>query len=642
MTYPFQHIRQSLASKLSVGILLLVIAGFMGTLGFLFLRSRQIVKQEAIEHAERILDNTSLRVTKYLQEVEVATNTMEGLILRHLTPDSLLEYTHRIVAINPHFNGCSITMEPEFFPQYGRYFSAYSVRNGDSITTEREGEYEYFEKVWYATPKKKGEACWVDPYDDYNEGTLSADQIIVSYCKPLYTAEHHFVGVIATDLSLPWLSHMISAEKPYENSYCVMLGEDGRYFVHPDSTKLLSKTIYSDTDPTKNTDIITLGHEMTSGKKGILEVNINDQKCYVFYRPLPQTQWSIAIVCPEHDIFHSYYRFIYIVIPLAIIGLLLILLYSRKTVAYFIAPLNQLSRQARHITNGHFDEEVHVIKQKDVIGRLQTNFVAMQQSLNEHVNNLQEVNAETEQRNEELIHAHQLAEEASRQKTAFIQDMLHQIRTPLNIIMGFAQVIRDDYENIPQEEITSITTTMKQNADHITRMVAMLVDSSSIDSEQHIAMDDVLKCNDFTREAIAICDTRMVDIPCMITLETEVPDTLTIHTNQKLLSNVMNELLYNAKKFTAKQAEEGKVLVRIQRDDSHVRWLIEDNGPGIAADNQEKIFTPFSKLDDFNEGLGLGLPLSRQTARLLGGELTLDTTFTTGSRFILEIPLTDF
>jgi len=73
-----------------------------------------------------------------------------------------------------------------------------------------------------------------------------------------------------------------------------------------------------------------------------------------------------------------------------------------------------------------------------------------------------------------------------------------------------------------------------------------------------------------------------------------------------------------------------------------VRWLIEDNGPGIAADNQEKIFTPFSKLDDFNEGLGLGLPLSRQTARLLGGELTLDTTFTTGSRFILEIPLTDF
>jgi signal transduction histidine kinase len=173
-------------------------------------------------------------------------------------------------------------------------------------------------------------------------------------------------------------------------------------------------------------------------------------------------------------------------------------------------------------------------------------------------------------------------------------------------------------------------------------MVAMLVDSSSIDSEQHIAMDDVLKCNDFTREAIAICDNRMVDIPCMITLETEVPDTLTIHTNQKLLSNVMNELLYNAKKFTAKQAEEGKVLVRIQRDDSHVRWLIEDNGPGIAADNHEKIFTPFSKLDDFNEGLGLGLPLSRQTARLLGGELTLDTTFTTGSRFILEIPLTDF
>lgn len=639
MSQPFQYVRQSLASKLSAGILLLVFIGFAGSLGFLFRQSRQMVKQEAIEHAERILDNTSLRITKYLQEVEVATNTMEGLILRHLTPDSLLVYTHRIVAVNPHFNGCSITMEPEFFPQYGRYFSAYSIRSGDSIATEREGEYEYFEKVWYATPKKKGEACWVDPYDDYNEGTLSSEEIIASYCKPLYTAEHRFVGVIATDLSLPWLSHMISAEKPYENSYCVMLGEDGHYFVHPDSTKLLSKTIFSDADPTKNADIITLGHEMTSGKKGILEVTSNNQRCYVFYRPLPQTKWSIAIVCPEQDIFHSYYRFIYIVIPLAIIGLLLILLYCRKTVSYFIAPLNQLARQARHIVDGHFDEEIPAKKRKDVIGRLQNNFIAMHQSLNEHINNLQEVNAETEQRNEELAHAHQLAEEAASQKTAFVQDMLHQIRTPLNIIMGFAQVLRDDYEKIPQEEIASITTTMKQNANHINRMVDMLVDSSSMDSDQHIAMDDVLNCNDFTREVIAVCDSRMVDIPCLITLETDVPDTFMIHTNQKLLSKVMNELLYNAKKFTAKQTEEGRVFVRIQRDDSHVRWLIEDNGPGISADNQEKIFTHFSKLDDFNEGLGLGLPLSRQHTRLLGGELSLDTTFTSGSRFILELPL---
>ena len=115
----FFHINRSLSLKLSLGILLFVVMVFVLSLGFLFQRSRQLVKQEAMEHATRMLENTALRVTGYLDEVEKATDNMEWLAIKNLQPDSLYNYTRRVVELNPNVNGCSITMEPAFFPQFG-------------------------------------------------------------------------------------------------------------------------------------------------------------------------------------------------------------------------------------------------------------------------------------------------------------------------------------------------------------------------------------------------------------------------------------------------------------------------------------------------------------------------------------------
>ena len=153
---------------------------FSLSLGFLYWQSRNIIREEAIDEASHVLDNTALRVKGYMVEVETATRNIIWLVnLHNHDQDSLLKYTHRIVANHPNTNGCSITMEPDFYPgdKYG--CSAYSVRldeepspGKDSVVTVREAEYNYYDKVWYKTPKQKRTACWVDPFDDYNDGTL--------------------------------------------------------------------------------------------------------------------------------------------------------------------------------------------------------------------------------------------------------------------------------------------------------------------------------------------------------------------------------------------------------------------------------------------------------------------------------------
>lgn len=634
MKSPVYHINRSLSLKLCLGILFCAVIVFIVSLGFLFERSRRMVKQEALAHASHVLENIALRVSGHLDEVEIATENIEWLVMENLEPDSLFNYARRVVEQNPGVNGCSITMEPDFFPQYGRNFSVYSLRDHDSIISVFEKPYNYYEKVWYKAPRAKNQACWVDPYNDYNEDALSSPVMIASYCKPLKTDEGDFVGVIATDLSIKWLSQTISAEKPYPNAYYLMLGADGHYFVHPNRVKLIKESIFTSVDAHEHQDIITLGHEMTSGKKGNMSVNIDGEPCIVIYQPLKGTQWSIAVVCPEDEITSSYSKMAYFLVPILIVGLLLMLVICWKVIKHFIRPLDQLAQQSRYITDGHYDKPLPPSTRDDVVGDLQNSFISMQQSINEHISDIKRLNEETEQRNNELQAANTLIEDADRRKASFIHDVSIQIRTPLNIIAGFMQVLRETYSVLPKEEISSFTEMMKQNTATIHRMANMIFDVSRLDSQQKLDVTKDVAIFPVVQEAINTFHEKETDEEVSFNFTTDLVEDYTIHTNRLYLLRVLRELLLNAKKFSS----EKKVNFIVEVKDGMLRFIVEDKGEGIAQAEREHIFAQFVKLDNFSEGLGLGLGLAEHNARMLGGNLLLDPTYTEGARFILEIP----
>jgi hypothetical protein len=264
--------------------------------------SHVTLKEEAMKRTEHMLEKTAMRTTSYLSEVETVTRNMEWQVMNNMCPDSLLAYTHRIVELNPNLNGCSITTEPNFFPKLGHNFSAYTVRQGQTIVTEIEGAYDYYSKDWYKKPKEAGKPVWVDPYDDFNEaGTLSSSEMIASYSMPLYDADSTFIGVISTDLSLPMLSKSITEALPCEGAYYMMTGKSGNFLVHPDKDKLVYHTIFDGVNSRLQGDIIALGNEMVKGNKGNMSVNFDGEQCLVFYQPITQTGWSIAVVCPERN-----------------------------------------------------------------------------------------------------------------------------------------------------------------------------------------------------------------------------------------------------------------------------------------------------------------------------------------------------
>lgn len=593
-------ISHSLQTKLGLGILLLAIPVFVLSLGLLFIQSRDYIRQEASEHATSLVNTRMHRIKKYLLTVETAANANTWFIEQNLDSDSLEAITRRVVELNRNIYNCTVITDPDKFPK---------LNNADG--------------------------GWIDPLKNYSGEQPDLSEAVLTYCKPLHgKGGKQVVGYLCTELSFKLLDEAINGIEPdYPNSYFVMLGSDGRFFVHPDSTRLLQCAISADVHHPTPSDMTDIVLEMMASKEGHAHARVNGRHCHVTFMPVLSTKWSIALVCPESEIMKSYNQLVYIIIGLIIVGLAFILWLSRRAVGHAMQPITYLLGMSQEIAEGHYDLEIPRTKREDAIGQLQNSFATMHESIEERMNSIRQTTEETQRRNEELGAAMKMAEEGVKQKSLFIQNVMHQIRTPLNIIQGFSEVLHDN-QDLPEKELQEIRGMMKYNAMHLNRMVLMLFDSSDTGLSEgwKSQLTDTVSCNQMARECIDYTEQHFPGLH--IRFESEEPDSLCFQTNHLYMMRSLRELLYNA----AKYSDGEHISMRVWQTEASVRFTIEDVGPGLPTESLENIFKPFQKVDDLSEGLGLGLSLSRRHIICLGGDLELDTDYHDGCRFIVIMP----
>ena len=367
------------------------------------------------------------------------------------------------------------------------------------------------------------------------------------------------------------------------------------------------------------------------------------EDAHVFYDELPDTDWTLALICPDSEFEKSYRQLAHIAYFLFIGGLLLILIICYLLTRHTIKPLHKLLTHTKNIVSGQYAEVIPRSNRKDAIGRLQNSVVVMQQSLLEHVDSIRKTGEETKKHNEELARAQILAEEGVQKKAIFIQNVSHQMRTPLNIVMGFADVLGESLaaqqdsasQSLLQDaELADITETMTHNAIHLRRMVQMLYDSSEYGTSQELfsGKSEYVTINNIAQECIEYTRERFPKTT--INFESNIPPRAVVKTNHLYLMRTLRELLFNAAKYSDGQ----HIMLRISETISTIRFTVEDVGPGIPSDTLGMIFKPFVKVDDLSEGLGLGLPLAKRHALSLGGDLLYDADYHDGCRFILEVP----
>ena len=233
----------------------------------------------------------------------------------------------------------------------------------------------------------------------------------------------------------------------------------------------------------------------------------------------------------------------------------------------------------------------------------------------------------------EVANAH--AQEASRVKTAFLQQISHEIRTPINLLSGFAQLLTTPGMELDEKSREEINEGVVKNTSRITGLISKILDLSDLISNPSLENKDSLTLGQIAAEAADASGIRNnKDIHFDIMMADGVKDQ-TIVTNRKAVTRILGLLLENANKFT----EKGMVSLRVVPKQSFVYFLVEDTGIGIPAEEAEHIFEHFVQLDDYQEGTGIGLSLARSLGRRLGGDVVLDTSYTFGARFIFSLPL---
>ena len=233
----------------------------------------------------------------------------------------------------------------------------------------------------------------------------------------------------------------------------------------------------------------------------------------------------------------------------------------------------------------------------------------------------------------QLNTAYQHALESDKMKTRFIQNVSHEVRTPLNIISGFSQVIADPSLTESDEERQNMAAMMQKSAQQITNLIDEIIGLSLIESSTTVVKDDIVKVNQLLESVVADFEDA-VSPQVALRMDSELEPDFSIATNKNMLYRIVGALTDNAIKYT----EKGSVTLKARTVAQTLLLTVEDTGCGIPADQAEHIFERFVKLDSFKQGIGLGLPLSRKLAEQLGGIVTLDTTYYLGASFVVTLP----
>ena len=627
----------SLKRDLSMGLILLAVPIFILSIGTMFYQSRYMIHNEVKSSNSNMLDKGLYQIRSYMTTIETAVNSNAWLMEENLVPDTLKSLSERIVRLNDPVVSCSVFMIPDYFKEYGSKFSVYAASQGDTVKSYIEPEFDYLNRSMFSEPVKTGKACWIDPFIEYIEGKVDHNEAVATYSRPLRQKNGRIVGVVSADMSFSLLTKLINKTSlEYNGAFFVLLDGTGRFLIHPDTTHLFRKTIFSDAEPNKNADIISLGYEMIAGKHGNMHVSYNNKLYHVTFRPVPGTRWSLALACPDKEAMKSYYHMGYIIFAIIIVGLLIIVWVSRQVAKQTITPIIRLLDVTNKISNGNFDEPIPVSKSNGVLGHLQNSFVKMQRSIHDNMTKLRNNADMVSKANEEMQQAQLLTEDAILRKSQFLQTVSQNMRMPINVITGFADVLRDSKSSniaIDENELSNISKMMKENAVTLNRLMVLLLDTSETrgDGELRIKKYDEVSVNQIAKECINHTLSHFPD--ARIKFETDLPSTLHIVTNRLYLFSTLSELLYNAAKYTGGQ----HVTLQVSQTATTIRYIIEDVGSGLPSGTMEQVFKPFSTVENLAEGEGLGLPLAKRHAASLGGNLILDVDYRDGCRIIFEL-----
>ena len=480
--------RHSLTTQIVLWVVGFVSVLFITALFIMFYHARQSIYQEAMEKARQTLRTTELRIDNTLSEVETATRSMHWTVEKCLNrPEIMDSLCRQLLKVNPHIQSCVIAFEPGVYPQYGIYYEVYAHRNSTDSTqidvVINGGKNIYTREKWYFIPLHHEKPIWIDPYVDVEHGETS---IITSYGMPLHNKEGELVGVLSAQISMKWFADLVLSLRPFPNSHALVMGTDGHLIIHPDSTLKEHEAFFTEAFNNPNSDGHLAAMSMKTGQFGHSEIHMDGKQEFIFYHPFENAGWSVAIVCPESDIFGSYNSLQRLTLIISLSGLLLIALFCLFISHLQLKPLQRLVDKAQGMAEGQLDVHVEESHRTDEIGYLQNTFLQMQQSISQHIADITHLTDVLRQRNEDLKLAYEQAREADRMKDAVILNMSDRMEQSVKTIHATVSDFRQHVSDMDAKECRQMADKIQKHTEITTELLGNLLSIADRKEEESL------------------------------------------------------------------------------------------------------------------------------------------------------------
>ena len=230
-----------------------------------------------------------------------------------------------------------------------------------------------------------------------------------------------------------------------------------------------------------------------------------------------------------------------------------------------------------------------------------------------------------------LIKARNQAEESDRMKTAFLANISHEVRTPLNAIVGFSEVLAG---NPSDDERTMLSKLIRQNNARLLHIFDDVVNMSRLEAGGGSVSKQRFLVKDFLQEVVEKYAAQAAEKHLTLAVDAH-SETLEPHTDRDRLLQIVCHYVENALKFTTA----GSITIGANLEVGHMRVWVRDTGKGIEAEYcGDKLFERFVKVDEFEQGTGLGLSICRSLAIMLGGKVGMESELGVGSLFWVDVP----
>ena len=230
-----------------------------------------------------------------------------------------------------------------------------------------------------------------------------------------------------------------------------------------------------------------------------------------------------------------------------------------------------------------------------------------------------------------LIKARNQAEESDRMKTAFLANISHEVRTPLNAIVGFSEVLAG---NPSDDERTMLSKLIRQNNARLLHIFDDVVNMSRLEAGGGSVSKQRFLVRDFLQEVVEKYAAQAAEKHLTLAVDAH-SETLEPHTDRDRLLQIVCHYVENALKFTTA----GSITIGANLEVGHMRVWVRDTGKGIEAEYcGDKLFERFVKVDEFEQGTGLGLSICRSLAIMLGGKVGMESELGVGSLFWVDVP----